>query len=883
MKKLILLTLTFSLFLMSNLFSQTYNMANGNDTTCSGIFYDNGGLGLYASNLNLTKTFCSNTAGSVVSVNFTSFQTELNNDLLYVYDGATIASPLIGIYSGNGTLNGVTFKSTNGCLTFRFISNSSNNQNGWAANISCTFACQPFTAIIDSTFPLVDTSNEIKICIGTPVDMFGSANYTNSGTYYNQSNATSTFTWKTGDGFTIPGQNATRIFDTPGVFDLSVIVTDTIGCEQILTGPRVVVSTKPNFKNITYFPNDTICFGDTALITLSDSGLFTPYIPPTLNVSGVTFLPDGSSQPPYTSTIPVSIFSNTATYGSGYLKGIYVNMEHSFLGDLEIKITCPNGQFATLKEHPGGGGTFLGEPVDQAFGVVSSPGVGYTYEFTDFSPTYGTMISESTNYQQTYTDVLGTTYTNVNYLPAGTYSPFHNLSTRLNGCPLNGNWTISIQDKAGVDDGYIFFWGLNFDTLIRPPTVISPIIGTRDSSIWTSTSNIIATPGDTGVLTSPLTSGWHSYNYKIYDNYGCEHDTTVDLFVKNKLKSNAGMDFTTCRLDYQLAPIPSPNNDSLNWSYYNTSASGNSVISNNNTYNANTMVNEFTTFNYILNETVEGCPTYPDTVSITHTEIINTIDIDISKDTVCIPELVTFTNNSDMTLFDSIYWEFGDGGLSNAQGSTNHTYNAVSCFDLKVTLVNSLGCRVDSTITDAVCAFPSPVASFNYTPFEPIVPETNINFSNTSSGGTIYVWDFAGLDFSILKDDSYEFPNTDGGQYPVTLTVTNDGGCIDQITQIVTIKNPLSIWIPNSFTPNNDGLNETFRVIFNNESITKYSIRIFNRWGEIMFFSEDPNFEWDGTIDGKPAPVGVYIYQISGKEEFETESFTKYGHVTITR
>ena len=303
MKKLILLTLAFSLILVSDSFSQTYNMTTGNDTTCSGTFYDNGGLGLYGNSQNLTQTFCPGLPGSVIKITFTTFQTQANFDRLLIYDGPTTASPLLGVYSGNGTLNGVSFKSTSGCLTFNFISNGNTNLNGWTATVSCVYACQSYIIKSDSTFPINDTNNEIKICVGTPVTMYGHVNFPNSGTYYNQSNANSTFVWKTGDGFTIPGQNATHTFNTPGIFDISLVVTDTIGCTSFKKGARVIVSTTPNFKNVNYFPNDTICFGDTAIISLSDSGLFTPFVPPVLNAAGVTFLPDGSGVS-YRDTIP---------------------------------------------------------------------------------------------------------------------------------------------------------------------------------------------------------------------------------------------------------------------------------------------------------------------------------------------------------------------------------------------------------------------------------------------------------------------------------------------------------------------------------------------------------------------------------------------------
>ena len=882
MKKQLALTLAVCFAFVLQSIGQTYNMANGNVTTCGGTFYDNGGLGLYSSNQNLTQTFTPGTIGSAIKVTFTTFQTSPANDILCIYDGPTTASNLLGCYSGPNTLNGLSFKSSHpsGSLTFTFISDASTNLNGWAAAIICEFGCQAFTANADSTLPISDTNNEIKVCVGTTVSMFGNAVYPNSGNFYNQSNATSTFTWKTGDGFSIPGQNVTHTFNTPGVFDLNLIVEDTLGCIDIIKGKKVIVSTKPSFKNIEFIPNDTICLGDTTAIMIPDSGLFDPFNPPSLSVAGVTPIPDQLFTP-FTSTIPVSIFAPTATFGAGYLKGIYLNVEHSWLGDLEITITCPNGQRATLKENPGGGGSFLGEPIDNT--VAGNIGNGYTYEFTNFNPAYGTMNNESGNYTQTYIDNNGLTVTN-DYLPAGTYTPFQNLNTQLNGCPLNGNWTITVTDHLGADDGYIFFWGLNFDTLIRPPLVISnPITATKVSSSWTSISAMVGPTNDTIVQVRPTTSGTHTYRYEIIDDFGCIHDTTVNIFVKNKPKSNAGVDFTTCLLDYTLSPVASTGATINTWNYFTSSISGNSIISNTSSYTPNTTVNEFSVFNYVLQETVDGCLTYPDTVIINHVQVQNTINIGISKDTICIPEGVTFTNNSDMTGFDSIYWSFGDGNTSNLQGSVLHNYSSLDCYDLTVTLVNTLGCRVDSVIVDAVCAYPTPIANFNYDPIESVIPNTLVNFTNTSQGGNIFDWDIAGFKISNDSNEVYEFPKTDGGLYRVSLRVENEGGCWDETVKFVNIKNPLNIWIPNSFTPNDDGLNDVFSVIFNNNSVEEYSIYIFNRWGEVLFFSEEIDFEWDGTYNGKLAPNDTYIWKIIGKEKQTTNSFTKIGHITLTR
>lgn len=866
--------------------AQNYSMSNGTITTCSGTFLDNGGLGLYGNNQNITQTFSPSTPGRVIQIAFTTFQTQMGFDVLCIYDGPTTASPFLGCYSGTGTLNGRTFKSTHpsGSLTFVFTSNGSQQNNGWSATISCQLACQAFTANGDSVSSTPDTSalRIIRACRGETISFFGDASYPNSGTSYNQSNSTSTFTWKLGDGFSTPGQNITHTFNSNGIFDVHLVVEDTLLCREIDHSVRVIISDVPSFSQSFVFPNDTICLEDTALIVAPTT--YIPYQTPVLNNAGLTPLPDGTGVS-FFDTINVTIFDNAATYQAGFLEEIYLNIEHSYLGDLDIQLTCPNGQTTVLKTNPGGGNTFLGEPVDPAgiFPTPLNPGVGYTYGFTNINPRYNTMTNEANVHQYSYTDVLGNNYINEFYLPAGTYTPFQNMNTQFAGCPMNGRWILRVRDNIGIDDGNIFFWGVRFDTLIRPPNVSTTITSATDTSYWNTSANIIARPNDSTAVLKHTAPGNYTYTFTVIDNFGCTHDTTIDIVVKPKPKSNAGIDFTTCLLTHTLAPVPTPGGILDSWTYFTPSLVNTSSFDDSTSYTPTTTVTDYGSYSYVLQERLDGCLTYPDTVEINYVQVQNTIDISINKDTVCIPEAVLFTNNSDMTFFDSVYWEFGDGSFSNSQGTATHTYNAFSCFDVRVTLVNALGCRVDSVFPDLICGYPTPVADFVYDPAESIIPNTLVNFTNRSTGATRYLWDFAGLANSSNQDDFYIFPKTDGGVYPITLFVDNEGGCSDQITKNVTIKNPLSIWIPNSFTPNEDGLNDKFRVVFNNSSVEEYEVFIFNRWGELLFKSQELDFEWDGTYNGQEAPAGVYVWRIVGKEQFSTESFEKTGHVTLTR
>lgn len=138
------------------LWSQDLIMQNGTFNQCSGTFYDTGGeFGPYGNNENFTITICADIAGDFVQVNFLSFVTQLNADVLSIFDGPDTSAPLIGNYSGVASPGVVRPSAANssGCLTFRFVSNDSGVGAGWAAEIACFTPCQTISPMIDSTNP----------------------------------------------------------------------------------------------------------------------------------------------------------------------------------------------------------------------------------------------------------------------------------------------------------------------------------------------------------------------------------------------------------------------------------------------------------------------------------------------------------------------------------------------------------------------------------------------------------------------------------------------------------------------------------------------------------------------------------------------------------
>lgn len=169
-----------------------------------------------------------------------------------------------------------------------------------------------------------------------------------------------------------------------------------------------------------------------------------------------------------------------------------------------------------------------------------------------------------------------------------------------------------------------------------------------------------------------------------------------------------------------------------------------------------------------------------------------------------------------------------------------------------------------------------PIAQFEFKG-NPITDEV-ITMVNLSPIYPKYTWTY---DFSIRsagRDGSHIFK--DSGAYQVNLQVTDSYGCSYDTTQSIKIYYPVSVYIPNAFTPNSNLFNNTFFPVYT--SISEAEFLIFNRWGQLIFQSKDLNAKWDGTYKGVDCPVDVYIYKVKTKSIlYETKEFV--GHVSLLR
>ncbi|MDG5493076.1 PKD domain-containing protein, partial [Psychroserpens sp. SPM9] len=515
MKKVLLIIFTLFSF---HIYAQDVVMQDGTVTTCSGTFYDSGGSGgAYSSNENLVLTICPENAGQLVQLDFTAFNTQLGADVMTIYNGDSVASPPFGTYDGANNPGSVTATDDNGsgCITIQFVSDGSGTTSGWAADISCFTPCQVITSQIDSASPAPNGDGYIRVCPNEEITLTGSGNFEFDGTG-------ATYQWDLDNGNLVDGQTVTFSYDTPGVYIVNLNIrdantdSDPLGCPNTnLINQVIQVATEPDFTG-TQAADDTLCFGETTTI----EGVVNPV--PFVNdctppVSGTTFLPDGSGAV-YTTCITVDCYeSDQLLTDPSQLIEICVNMEHSYSGDLDIKIISPNGQEADLFTQAGNG-TYFGGANDDA---TNTPGVGADYCFS---------MSATTLLQNANTITAGSNPPNNSWEP-GTYLPVESFNA-LVGSPLNGDWCIEIVDNLSIDNGYIFSWGLNFDPNIQPPELsFTPAI---TSESWDADPSITNVTGNT-ITVAPATAGTHCYTYRVMDDFGCEYTEEVCITVEEEL------------------------------------------------------------------------------------------------------------------------------------------------------------------------------------------------------------------------------------------------------------------------------------------------------------------------------------------------------------
>ncbi|HRP60805.1 MAG TPA: gliding motility-associated C-terminal domain-containing protein, partial [Vicingus sp.] len=117
----------------------------------------------------------------------------------------------------------------------------------------------------------------------------------------------------------------------------------------------------------------------------------------------------------------------------------------------------------------------------------------------------------------------------------------------------------------------------------------------------------------------------------------------------------------------------------------------------------------------------------------------------------------------------------------------------------------------------------------------------------------------------------------------VELAVVNSQGCTDTTYQTVIINGLYLLYVPTSFTPNGDNVNDVFKPLGEGIDVTNYHFMVFDRWGEKLFETDNIAEGWDGTFNGNPVQTGVYIWKVKAKEFYRNVNTEHSGHVNLLR
>lgn len=248
----------------------------------------------------------------------------------------------------------------------------------------------------------------------------------------------------------------------------------------------------------------------------------------------------------------------------------------------------------------------------------------------------------------------------------------------------------------------------------------------------------------------------------------------------------------------------------------------------------------------------------------------------------CSPLSVTFTNTSN-PLGSNCVW-YVDGAPAGNGNSFSEIFTGSSCSDIGILVTDAVGCSQTMTITDYVCSYPNPSASFTWSPLEPMLGGT-ISFENTSIGGLIFDWDINGQGASG-ENVTYNVPSEIDGEFQACLQVEGQGGCLDTQCFSVVLSSESYIFVPNSFTPDADGTNDVFApIILGLTNDYRYSFRVYDRWGDVIFETNDPNDVWTGNIHGGDyyAQPDAYIYEITLQLRAGESPFRKVGTIILIR
>ncbi|WP_298732060.1 PKD domain-containing protein [uncultured Chitinophaga sp.] len=265
----------------------------------------------------------------------------------------------------------------------------------------------------------------------------------------------------------------------------------------------------------------------------------------------------------------------------------------------------------------------------------------------------------------------------------------------------------------------------------------------------------------------------------------------------------------------------------------------------------------------------------PQTDSITLRVAANVVASFEAPASGCAPATIQFNNTTSGG--ETFTWNFGDGSPLSDEIYPTHVYQNPGTYTVTLQAVDNNTCNIRDETTRTIVISGSPSAGFSFTPSKP-EENTPVRFVNESVGATSYHWDFGDGETSSETNPVHQYNTT--GTYNACLYATNQFGCTDTLCQeVAAIVSPL-FDVPSAFSPNQDGKNDVLLV--RGFGVARLNLKIFNRWGQLVFESNDPSVGWDGRFKGNLQPMDAYAYSIYVEFSDGTKA-NRTGSITLLR
>ncbi|MCD6066346.1 MAG: hypothetical protein K0S33_1172 [Bacteroidetes bacterium] len=691
-----------------------------------------------------------------------------------------------------------------------------------------------------------DTTTQVVVIDFPPTPQFVNAGVCAGSTiqFTNQTpglTGTESWVWNFGDQATATTLNANHIYAIAGSYNVSLQITNTNGCTGSVTS-AIVIAPLPAAS----FTSTTVCDGQANAFT-STATIATG----TLTNWSWDFDADGTSDnslsnPNYTFPGDGSYnVSMTVTSNAGCVSSV-----------TNIAVVKPNpvAAFGTNNVCQNSFAVFQ----NTSFVALPSQITQYAWTFGDNGTS--AVLNPQHQYQNAGTYQVGLTTTTESGCTNSFTFPItiHPLpSTSFASTPVCHTQTTQFSDQSTVPGGTIVSraWDFNNDGIVDATNIPNPVF---------------------------LYNNFGAYNAKLetMTNNGCYNQTVNQVVVYSN-------------------PVAAFNNASSCMgnaiSFTNLSVSGDGAITNYSwDFTSDGSVDNISAapgFNYpnpgtylatLQIQTEHGCEdTYQAPVRIHPNPNVQFSTPQVAD---CPTMCVAFDNQSTIATGNiaTYLWDFGDQSVPSTSVLPTHCYSTGN-YGVSLTVVSDSGCISSLSIPAMITVYPQPIADFSVSGDDLDIINPEISVTDLSAGSSALNYTITDGFSSSNQNFTHAFNNEQPHNYDITQYVVNTFGCKDSMTKTVEIKPAFTFYIPNAFSPNDDGKNDGFRG--QGMGINEYRMWIFDRWGNTIFYCEDLDKSWDGTFQGKSGNTvmqDIYIWKVELKDIFNKKhDYT--GTVAVVR